>query len=482
MASLGSGATQRVTDELFWRKDGSSIAVDYTAAPIREGSHVVGVVTVFDDVTHQRQLKEQLHHQADHDSLTGLFNRRRLAEEVSEQLRYAQRYSRPGVLLLMDLDSFKFVNDSYGHPVGDKLLCDVAAILSSTVRETDLVARIGGDEFAILLREASGDRGVEVAKSLIEAIREGSDPRVGASVGVAPFDGAGRRTADELLVAADVALYESKEAGGGDAAMYTGQDGRSLTWVERIRAALAEGRLVVYTQPIVDLATGETAREELLVRMIDPHGDAIPPEAFLPAAERFGLIQEIDLVVLRKGIELVRSGRSVAINLSALSLADPRYLRTLRDAIGEGLDPDRFNFEITETAAVSNMEDAQRFARQVRELGCSLALDDFGTGFSSFTYLKHIPAQYLKIDIEFIHELKRSPADRQLVEAIVAIARGLGQKTVAEGVEDGETLDLIRRLGVDYAQGFQVGRPAPVPGLGRHAVPAQRPSRTVRLA
>lgn len=463
--SLTDGATHRVTDELFWRKDGSSIAVDYTSAPIREGGRIVGVVTVFDDVTHQRRMKEQLRHQADHDSLTGLYNRRRFAGEVSEQLSYAQRYSRPGVLLLMDLDSFKFVNDSYGHPVGDKLLCDVAAVLTATVRETDVVARIGGDEFAVLLREAEQSEGIEVAKGLIAAIREKSEPPVAASVGVAPFDGTGERTPDELLVAADVALYEAKEAGGGDAALYSGQNGRSLTWVERIRDALDEGRVTVYTQPIVDLSSGEVEREELLVRMIDPLGDVIPPAAFLPAAERFGLIHEIDLSVLHEAIELVRRGRSVAVNLSPLSLADPRYLCALREALAEGLDPDHFNFEITETAAVANMEDAQEFARQVGELGCSLALDDFGTGFSSFTYLKHIPAQYLKIDIEFIHELKRNPADQQLVKAIVTIARGLGQKTVAEGVEDDETLELVRKLGVDYAQGFQVGRPSPAPGL-----------------
>lgn len=458
--SLSEGATHRVTDELFWRKDGSSMAVDYTSAPIRESGKIVGVVTVFDDVTHQRQMREQLRHQANHDSLTGLYNRRRLAEEVSGQISYAQRYSRPGVMLLMDLDSFKFVNDSYGHPVGDKLLCDVAAILTSTVRETDVVARIGGDEFAVLLREATEAEGAEVAKGLIAAIRAESEPSVGASVGIAPFDGDGERTPDELMVAADVALYDAKEAGGGTAVVYAGQNGQALTWVERIRSALDEDRMVVSAQPIVDLETGEVDREELLVRMLDDHGDKIPPASFLPAAERFGLIHEIDLMVLGKAVELVKRGKSVSINVSARSLTDPRYLTTLRDAIQSGLDPTRFDFEITETAAVANMGDAQEFARRIRELGCSLSLDDFGTGFSSFTYLKHIPAQYLKIDIEFIHELKRNPSDQQLVQAIVSIARGLGQKTVAEGIEDDETLALVRELGVDYVQGFHVGRPA----------------------
>lgn len=462
--TLTEGATHRITDELFWRKDGSSIAVDYTSAPVREGGHIVGGVVVFDDVTHQRQMKEQLRHQADHDSLTGLYNRRRFSEEVSGQLSYAQRYSRPGVLLLMDLDSFKFVNDSYGHPVGDKLLCDVATILTSKLRETDVIARIGGDEFAILVREATEFEGVQLAKGLIAAIRAESEPTMSASFGVAPFDGAGERTADELLVSADVALYEVKETGGGEAVVFSGQNGQALTWVERIRDALAEGRLSVYSQPIIDLESGRTAREELLVRMVDPDGDIIPPASFLPAAERFGLIPEIDLMVLGKAIELANGGTAVAVNVSARSLTDPRYLASLEKALASGLDPSSFNFEITETAAVANMADAQEFARRIRKLGCSLALDDFGTGFSSFTYLKHIPTQYLKIDIEFIRELERNPSDQQLVQAIVSIARGLGQKTVAEGVEDEGTLALVRKLGVDYAQGYFVGRPAPSGG------------------
>jgi diguanylate cyclase (GGDEF)-like protein/PAS domain S-box-containing protein len=481
--SLTEGATRRITDELFWRKDGSSLAVDYTSTPIRVSGRIVGVVTVFDDVTHQRQMKEQLRHQADHDSLTGLFNRRRFEQEVSGQLNYVQRYSRPGALLLMDLDTFKFVNDSYGHPIGDQVLSDVGASLSATVRGTDVVARLGGDEFAVLLREAGEEEAIAVAKKLIAAIRAGSKPSIGASVGIAPFDGAGEKTPDELLVAADIALYEAKEMGGGATVLYTGQSSQALTWVERIRGALDQDRLVVYSQPIVDLETGKVAREELLVRMVDPYGDKIPPASFLPAAERFGLIHEIDLMVLTRAIELVKDGTSVAVNVSVRTLTDPRYLVALEKTLAGGSDPARFNFEITETAAVANMSDAQEFARRIRELGCSLSLDDFGTGFSSFTYLKHIPAQYLKIDIEFIRELERNPADQQLVQAIVSIARGLGQKTVAEGVEDAETLATVRKLGVDYAQGFHLGHPEPTAPdqVGKDAAGTAGPPEARRL-
>jgi diguanylate cyclase (GGDEF)-like protein/PAS domain S-box-containing protein len=455
------GDSQRVSDEVYWRKDGTSFPVDYTTAPIRDSGRVVGSVTVFDDVTHQRNLEQQLRNLADRDSLTGLYNRRRFEHEVTTQLRYAERYSRPGALLLLDLDTFKFVNDSYGHPRGDRLLCQVGATLSATVGDTDVVARIGGDEFAVLLREAPPGDAVKIANGLNAAIKAGSDPTVGASIGIVAFDGGDQKTPDELLVAADISLYEAKEAGGGTAVLSSGQKGQALTWVERIRSALAEQRLVVYAQPIVDLETGRAARSELLVRMVDEHGDVIPPISFVPTAERFGLIAEIDLLVLAKGIELVGRGVAVAMNVSTRTLTDSRYLAALETAIAGGLPASSFDFEITETAAVANMSDAQDFARRVHKLGCTLSLDDFGTGFSSFTYLKQIPAQHLKIDIEFIRELKRSPADRQLVVAIVAIANALGQKTVAEGVEDSRTLETVRSLGIDFAQGFFLGRPRP---------------------
>lgn len=462
---IANGSTHRVTDELFRRRDGRPLPVDYTTSPLREGGRVVGAVTVFDDVTYQREMKEKLRHQADHDSLTGLYNRRRFEEEVADQLSYARRYSRPGALLLMDLDSFKFVNDSYGHPAGDGLLFDVGSILAANVRETDVVARIGGDEFAVLLREANPAEAVGVARALIAAIRSGSKPSVGASFGIAPFDAVDEQTPDELLIAADVALYTAKEAGGGTAELYAGQNNQTLTWVEQIRDALDEDRIVVYSQPIVELATGRVAREELLVRMVGGDGDMVPPAEFLPAAERFGLINEIDLRVLSRAVELVAAGISVSVNVSARTLTDCRYLDLLERAVAGGADPRQFTFEITETAAVANMVEAQEFARRIGELGCSLALDDFGTGFSSFAYLKHIPARYLKIDIEFIRELKRNSADRQMVEAIVSVAHGLGRKTIAEGIEDAATLAVACELGVDYGQGFHLGRPMPAFGL-----------------
>lgn len=459
--SLGEGLSQRVSDELFWRKDGSSMPVDYTSAPLREHGRIVGAVVVFDDVTEQRQLSAQLREQADHDGLTGLCNRRHFVEQLTEQMSYAQRYGRPGVLLMLDLDDFKLVNDSYGHPAGDRVLCDVGEILTARVRETDVVARIGGDEFAVLLRETSEAEGDHVAASLVAAIKGKPDPGVGASIGLASFDGGDTRTPDELLIAADVALYEAKDDGGGRGVVYAGQTGQALLWVKRIRSAIEERRLTVYAQPIVDVTTRQVVREELLVRMLDPRGDLILPAMFLPTAERFGLIEEIDLIVLEQGIELVRQGRAVAINVSAHTLGDARYIPMLEAALTEGLTASHFNFELTETAAVANLADVQHFAARLRELGCSLSLDDFGTGFSPLVYLKQIHAQYLKIDTQFVRGIGSSPADEQVVRAIVSIARSFGQETVAEGVEDEATLTRVRKLGVDHAQGFHVGRPMP---------------------
>ncbi len=406
-----------------------------------------------------RRLEDQLRYQVDHDGLTGLFNRRRFDEEVAGQLLQAERHRRPGALLLIDIDAFRFVNDSFGHEAGDRLLREVSAVLGEEARDTDVLARIGGDEFALLLRETEKEGALVTANRVIAAVKASSHPTVGTSIGIATFDGSGELTADDLLIAADIALYEAKEAGRGQAIVYTGERSHNLTWVERIREAIEDQRLIVYAQPIVDLKSRTVARDELLVRMLDPGGDVIPPAAFLPTAERFGLVAEVDRLVLSKAIELAGRSRPISVNISGRSLSDARLIEDVRKAISDGLNPSWLGFEITETAAVANMGEAQRFARAVTELGCSLGLDDFGTGFSSFAYLKHLPVQYLKIDIEFIRELRWNHIDQRLVQAMVDIAGAFGHETVAEGVEDSDTLALVQGLGVDYAQGFYIGRP-----------------------
>jgi len=396
----------------------------------------------------------------------GLCDRDQFVEAVEERILDPRHRGQPGALLLLDVDSFHLVNDSLGHEAGDRLLVAVGEMLRKEVRAEDLPARICADEFALLLCRAEPDQARATAERLIAMVRERGQPAVGASVGIVTFGGAGEAvTAEGLMIAADIALCEAKDAGGGRAVDSASGPNRKLTWAERIREAIDQRRIVVHAQPILDLRHHRVAREELLVRMLDEDGDVIPPSSFLPIAERFGLIAEIDRMVLAKAVELAGRSRPIAVNVSGASLSDPRLIDDVRDAIADGLNPGWLDFEITETAAISNMDDARSFARAVTEMGCGLGLDDFGTGFSSFSYLKELPVQHLKIDIEFIRELSTSPVDQRLVGAMVQFAKAFGQETVAEGVEDAETLALVRALEVDYAQGFHIGRPALVEGV-----------------
>jgi diguanylate cyclase (GGDEF)-like protein len=423
-------------------------------------------------IAKQRAMQVELRFLADHDPLTGLFNRRRFQQRVKEQLRYAHRYGRAGAVLLIDLDSFKFVNDSFGHPVGDEVIRRVAKALEGSLRASDVAARLGGDEFAVLLPEAGEEGALEVAEHVLGAIKAGREPSISACLGIALFDGPDGPSSsiEDLFVAADVALYEAKAAGNGGVGVFRGERGHRLAWVDRIRDALSEDRLVLYAQPIVDLSSGEVAREELLIRMIDRDGTEIPPSSFLPTAERFGLMAEIDRFVVGRGIELARGGRAVAANISGPSLTDGQLIDEVAEAIREGMDPGLLSFELTETAGVVNIDAARRFAGYLENLGIELALDDFGTGLSSLESLRRIPIQTLKIDVEFVRGMGSSPFDRYLVQTIIGLARRLGQKTVAEGVEDAGTLSLLRTFGVDYAQGFLLGAPAPIDSDGPHEI------------
>jgi len=391
----------------------------------------------------------------------GLFDRDSFVEVVEERILDPRLREQPGALLLLDIDSFHLVNDSLGHEAGDQLLEAVAATLRDESRVDDLPARICADEFALLLQQTTPSQAMATAERLISLVRERGKPAVGASVGIAAFGGTGEEaSAEGLMIAADIALCEAKEQGGGRAVDAGSGPNLKLTWADRIREALDQQRLVVYAQPIFDLRKECVAREELLVRMLDDNGDVIPPSSFLPTAERLGLIAEIDRLVLGKAIQLAGRSQPIAINVSGASLCDSRLIEDVQAAIAEGLNPAWLDFEITETAAISNMENARLFAQTVTEMGCGLGLDDFGTGFSSFSYLKELPVQHLKIDIEFIRNLPRSPTDQRLVGALVQFAKAFGQETVAEGIEDADTLALVRGYEVDYAQGFHIGEPA----------------------
>jgi diguanylate cyclase (GGDEF)-like protein/PAS domain S-box-containing protein len=418
------------------------------------------VRAVCQDITELRSVEARLRHQADHDDLTGLFNRSRLADEIDRQRSYGTRSARAGALLVIDIDSFGFYNDSHGQPAGDALLRSFANVLAARLRATDFVARSGGDEFAAVLPEATEENALVIAEQL-RSLLSGCAPGepISCSAGIAMFGQNLGLDGDDVLGAADIALHDAKQRGGNKTAVYQGDAGTDMTWVQKIRAALAEDRFVLYGQPIIDLETGAVSHHELLIRMLDDDGGVIAPGDFLPAAERFGLINEIDRWVTSEALNFARDGYHVALNLSARSLGDMLLLQSVREAITRGVDPANLVFEITETAAVSNLADARAFAGELTDLGCDVAIDDFGTGFGAFTYLKHVPSRYVKIDIEFIRDLTTSPTDREVVSAIVGIARSLGKRTIAEGVEDAATMEAIRELGVDYAQGFYTGRP-----------------------
>ena len=429
------------------------------------------------DVTERRAFEQTLRHQAEHDSLTDLLNRRGLHRVLAEHL--AAPAGPAGAILLLDLDHFKTVNDLHGHHAGDEVLRSVGRVLLGCVREHDTVARLGGDEFAVLMPTVTPEQARAAAERLVDAVRTEAQLAglagghgVPASVGVAMLD-ATMTTPGAGLMAADLAMYDAKDAGRGRYAVYDGrEDAPSATrdrllWVERVRTALAERRLRLVAQPIRDLATGEVRHHELLVRLVTADGAEHRPDRFLGISEQFGLVQEIDMFVARRAVELLDrhrdSGLVLHANLSGRSLGDPRVLAAIRSALGRSSVPTgRLVFEITETAAVASLDDARAFAQELAALGCRLALDDFGSGFGSFVYLKQLPFDLLKIDGEFVRHSASSAADRVILAGLVQVARGLGKTTVAEWVTDPETEDLVRRLGVDFAQGHHVGPPVPV--------------------
>ncbi|HUN79396.1 MAG TPA: EAL domain-containing protein [Solirubrobacteraceae bacterium] len=436
-----------------------------------------------EDITSRRRYESRLRHMADHDSLTGLLNRRAFEQRLHDQLRRGERYGHDGAVLVLDLDAFKEVNDTLGHGAGDELIVRVAAALATRVRDSDVLARLGGDEFAILMPRGGRLEAERLAEALLQTVRGeraargpgGRERPMTASIGIAPLGGAVALSPEEALINADLAMYDAKEAGRDRSVTYGGSSrGRAgmetrLEWVERIRAALDEDRLVLHAQPVVETATGTITQHELLIRMVDDHGDLIPPQSFLQIAERFGLIRELDRWVVRHAIAMLAehaaAGRrpTVEINLSGQSLGDPELAVHVGRALhASGVHPTQLIFEVTETTAIDNIAAARSFAEQLGRLGCRFALDDFGAGFGSFYYLKHLPFDFIKIDGEFIRNCATDPTDRLVIGAVVELARGMGKYTIAEFVGDDQTLAVLAELGVDYAQGFHLGRPAPL--------------------
>ncbi|HEY8467537.1 MAG TPA: EAL domain-containing protein [Solirubrobacterales bacterium] len=435
------------------------------------------------DITERKQVEGQLQFLADHDTLTGLLNRRRFVDEIAREIARVRRYGGESAVLVLDLDRFKPVNDSAGHAVGDQILATVADVLRTRLRATDIVARLGGDEFGVLLpatdRDAAERLATELRAVIAGRMRGSGSPagaRVTASIGVATFAAGDEELApEELLAHADLAMYAAKQAGRDRVRVHhsdsaAGDAGRT-GWVTRIREAIRDDRLTLHAQPIVPIAGGDTRpRYELLLRMLDSDGELITPDRFLYIAERFGLIGKIDRWVINAAAERLAGHQAAGadpvffVNVAASSLAQPGFADTVAACLEEaGADPRGLVIEMTESEALVNIEQARAFAAELRDLGCGFALDDFGAGFASFYYLKHLDFDFLKIDGEFIDALTAEEADRAVVEALVRVAHQLGKRTIAERVRDGRTVEALRALGVDYGQGNHLGAPAPLP-------------------
>ena len=470
----------------FLHAAGHAVWTQLDVTALRDADGVpVATVGQIQDISDRRRHEEQLRHMADHDALTGLLNRRGFQAELERHVQQAERYGSGGALLMVDLDHFKYVNDTLGHKAGDELIVAVADLLRSRLRKTDVIARLGGDEFAVLLPRGSVEEANRAAQSVLRALRERQRElapmgrlKLSASVGVAALDDASL-TADELMINADLAMYDAKEAGRDQVADYAAgryQQPRikaRMTWMERINAALEHDRFTLFAQPIVDLATDRVAMHELLLRMHGDNGDLVPPATFLYIAERFDLVQDIDRWVIDHACELLRRNAgdpdrgALTINVSAKSLNDPdRLLAHLQAALSRsGARPSDLVIEITETAAVSQIHHARAFAGDLQDLGCRLAIDDFGAGFGSFYYLKHLPFDFLKIDGEFVTHARHSRPDELIVRALRDMAHGLEREVIAEYCADEETLDYLRGEGIDLGQGFHLGRPAPAEDL-----------------
>jgi len=438
-------------------------------------------VLLVEDITDRKRYEGELEYLADHDPLTGLFNRRRFAEELDWVLSYSRRYRSPAALVALDVDNFKFVNDTFGHAVGDELLVAIAHGLRQRCRESDVVGRVGGDEFGVILPQSGREEADIVAQALLEAIREvrvmvgQRAVRATASIGVRLIVEDTQQTAEEIISDADIALYDAKE--GGRDRMSVAGDGKNVTdrlrarisWSDRIRDALRNDGFELFEQPILRIASGDVSASELLLRMRDGNGGLIAPGEFLEAAERFGQIQAIDRWVLSRAVQVLAERQAnglfldMEVNLSGGSISDESVIDFIASEVRNApIDPRCLTIEVTETAAITNIERARALAQTLTDLGCRFALDDFGSGFGSFYYLKHLPFDVVKIDGEFIKELEDSKPDRLTVQAIVQIAKGLDKPTIAEFVESEPILRELERLGVDFAQGYHVGRPRPL--------------------
>ncbi|MBN8779307.1 MAG: EAL domain-containing protein [Thiobacillus sp.] len=445
--------------------------------PVRDRENrFIGHLWIYEDVTRERQTAEQLVYLAERDALTGLYNRHRFQQELARTMLDSDRHQTQCAVMFFDLDEFKTINDSYGHRAGDALLIRVASEISTLVRRNEVLARLGGDEFAILLPSAQGNEAEVLADRVVRAIAqipfrfEGQNLRLTTSLGIAYYPGQAA-DADDLVARADIAMYQAKDAGKNTWRVFRADTEADtemrtrLSWGERISNALDKGLFQLHFQGVYRAEDGTLSHLEALIRMTDERnpGQLIMPGHFIQLAEKSGRILDIDRWVIHEIVRRLAENPaipSIALNLSGRSLSEPGLPQYIGDELRQaGVNPSRLIVEITETAAVSDLHDAQRMIEALRQLGCGVCLDDFGVGFASFAYLKHLHVDTIKIDGIFIRDLPSDPDNQVFVQAMVSVALGLGKSVVAEYVEDGPTLALLRQFGVDLVQGYFLDRP-----------------------
>jgi diguanylate cyclase (GGDEF)-like protein/PAS domain S-box-containing protein len=477
------------SDTSLERNDGELFSVQYSASPILvETGSALGVILIIHDVTEARQMEEKISFQATHDALTGLINRTEFERRLNYAIESSIYANENHVLCYIDVDQLKIVNDTCSHDSGDALIREITGQIQGCMRESDVLARLAGDEFGVLLKNCSTGGAVELVEEMLSTIRElrfsgcGRVFEVTASIGVTVID-AVAGSVSEVMIEADLACHAAKDAGGDRLHIYHSSDQdlarrhSEMRWVSKLTEAIEYDRLVLYFQDIVPVIPDKDTGHhfEVLVRMLDDSGDIIAPDMFLPAAERYNLITSLDRWVVRHSFawyasRFVIAGipalDTISINLSGASVTDAGFLEYIKDEMeSSSVPPGVICFEITETAAIENIEAATEFIHQLKRLGCRFALDDFGSGLSSFAYLKELPVDYLKIDGSFVKDMATDAVDCAMVNAIYQLASVLGIKTIAEFVENDIILKKLADIGVDYAQGYGISKPLPLRDL-----------------
>jgi len=487
-SSFNENTTKRsLFDFTLTKQDGSKFNVEHTIAPIIDkNKKILGAVIILRDVTKMRTMEKRLSYQASHDALTGLINRREFEIRLKQNIRNAQSEKLTHSVCFLDLDKFKIINDTSGHAAGDEFLKQISSTIQKELRATDVLSRLGGDEFGILFNSCTISQARTICNKILKSIKDtrfnwGKNSfESGASIGIVPINEF-TTSLSEVMGSVDAACYEAKDKGRNRIQIFEPDNAEFVkhrtetSWIQKIKTAIKDDNFELYFQEIQAINPSyPTPRTiEILVRLKDG-GKIVPPDSFIPAAERYNIMPLIDQWVISKTFEFLNEYQEkhhtelrVAINLSGQSLSEDNVLNLITNHLrkNKNLNKEHICFEITETAAIANLSRATEFILQVKHMGCKFSLDDFGSGLSSFSYLKNIPVDLLKIDGIFIRDITSDPVNKAFVESIHNIGKMMGIKTTAEYVENEDILNCVKSIGIDYAQGYHIAKPVPVKTL-----------------